>query len=197
MAAMTTFAGFQPPIPARRKFDLYRMFAQYNRDTDTSLDLLRFSNILNEVAAWLLADIDSWVDIFDIDRALEGFIDAILADLGNPFAFDLTLIQKRKLAKVLVRIYKLKGTEPGIVTTLRFFLGVESDLIEFNDEDTWVLGDDELGVETFLGTGDQASLYSFDVEVDRELADEERRLLREIVDYMKPGHTHHIRTIEP
>lgn len=197
MAATTTFIGFQPPIPARRKFDLYRMFAQWNRDTDASLDLLRFSNILNEVAAWLLADIDSWVDIFDIDRASEDFIDAILADLGNPFAFDLTLIQKRKLAKVLVRIYKLKGTEPGVVTTLRFFLGVESDLIEFNDEDTWVLGDDELGVETFLGTDDQASIYSFDVEVDRVLTEEERRLLREIVDYMKPGHTHHIRTIEP
>lgn len=197
MAATTTFTGFQPAIPARRKFDLYRMFAQWNRDTDASGDLLRFSNILNEVVAWLLADVDSWVDVFDIDRAPEEFIDAMLLDLGNPFAFDLTLNQKRKLAKVLVRIYKLKGTETGIVTVLRFFLGVESELIEFNDEDTWVLGDDELGLETFLGTDDQASLYSFDVEVDRVLTEEERRLLRQIVDYMKPGHTHHVRTVEP
>lgn len=197
MAATTTFIGYQPSIPARRQFDLYRMFAQWNRDTDASLDLLRFSNILNEIVAWLLASVDLWVDIFDIDRAPEEFVDVILADLGNPFAFDLTLNQKRKLAKVLAQIYKLKGTEPGIVAVLRFFLGVESELIEFNDEDTWILGDDELGIGTFLGPSDQRSLYSFDVEVDRALTDEERRILREIVDYMKPGHTHHIRTIEP
>lgn len=197
MAATATFTGYQPAVPARRKFDIYRMFAQWNRDADASQDLLRFSNIVNEVVAWLLADIDRWVEIFDIDRAPESFVDAMLEDLGNPFAFDLTLNQKRKLVKVLVSIYKLKGTEPGIVSVLRFFLGVESNLIEFNDEDTWVLGDDELGIETFLGTSDQASIYSFDVEVDRELTEEERRLLREIVDYMKPGHTHHVRTIEP
>lgn len=197
MAATTTFIGYQPAIPARRKFDLYRMFAQWNRDVDASQDLLRFSNIVNEVVAWLLADVDRWVEIFDIDRAPESFVDAMLEDLANPFAFDLTLNQKRKLAKVLVSIYKLKGTEPGIVSVLRFFLGLEAILIEFHDSDSWILGDDELGIGTYLGTDDEASLYSFDVEVDRALTVEERRLLREIVDYMKPGHTHHIRTIEP
>ena len=197
MSAQTIFPGFQPAVPARRSFDVYRMFPRINRDADASQDLLRFSNVMNEVIAWLLADIDRWTEIFDIDRALERFVDVILVDLGNPFAFDLTLNQKRKLAKVLVRIYKLKGTDVGIIAALRFFLGVEALIIEYNDEDAWVLGEDELGIGTFLGTSILRAIYSFDVEVDRVLTDAERDQLREIVDYMKPGHTHHINTIEP
>ncbi len=197
MSATAIFTGYQPPIPARRSFDIYRMFAQINRDEDTTLDLLKFSNILNEVVAWLLVEVDRWTDIFDIDRAPEDFLDAILADLGNPFAFDLTVNQKRKLAKVLIRIYRLKGTEVGVVTVLRFFIGIEATIIEYNDEDTWILGESELGWDTWLGTSIQAALYSFEVEVDRALTDEELDILEQIVDYMKPAHTHHVATVEP
>jgi len=196
--AQAVFDAFQPQAPDRRNFCIYKMFAELNRREDESLDLLRFSNVLQDVVDLILCKIDEWVDILDIDTADEQFLDVILESLGNPFAFDLSENDKRKLARILVDIYKLKGTAPGICAAVEFFLGIAQCLIvEFNDLDGWVLGEDELGEGTFLGLDDSASLYSFDVEVDRTLSDEERRQLREIVDFMKPPHTHHINTVEP
>jgi phage tail-like protein len=48
----------------------------------------------------LLADVDRWPDIFDFERAPEGFLDLILRDLGNPFPFELDTMGKRRLASV-------------------------------------------------------------------------------------------------
>ena len=199
MSVTTTFTGFDPPKPARRSFDVYRMLAQINRDEDATRDLLRLANIINEVIELLLFDIDRWIDIFDINRADETFVDLLLDSLGNPFAFDLDLNKKRKLGLILVEIYKLKGTEPGICNTLRFFLGLECDLVEFNDssDDTWILGESELGVGSFLGLDTQRAKFAFNVIVDRALTAQERLIVNEIVDYMKPAHTHHILTVEP
>ncbi len=198
MSISTTFTGFDPPKPSRRSFDVYRMFPQINRDEDATRDLLRLANILNEVIELLLFDIDQFADIIDIDRAPEQFVEVILEHLGNPFAFDLDLNRQRKLALVLVPIYKLKGTEPGICNALRFFLALECEIDEYNDspDDTWVLGDSELGVGSILGLEDSRARYSFDVIVDRSLATAELSVLEQIVDYMKPPHTHHIKTVE-
>lgn len=198
MSASATFTGFDPLTPASRDVNVYRMFPQINRDEDDTRDLERWSNVLQDVIELLLYDIDRWTEVFDIDRAPEDFVDAILADLGNPFRFDLTLTQKRKLGKVLVEIYKLKGTEPGVCNVLHFFLGVQCDVVEYHDQDgIWSLGESELGIDSYLGLDESRSRYSFDVEVDTTLTDDQRRIVREIVDYMKPAHTHHIRTVEP
>ena len=197
MAAVATFVGFTPPQPDGRDFEIFRLFPQINREEDETRDLLRFANVMQELFNLVLADIDRFVDIFDVDRAPEGFLDAMLADLGNPFSFDLDANGKRKLIRVLVGIYRLKGTTPGVVNTLRFFLGLESAVVDFNDEDQWVLGESELGTETFLGVDDLFAIYSFDVEVDRVLTPDERDLVRTIVDFIKPAHTHHINTLEP
>jgi len=199
MSVTTTFIGFDPPKPARRSFDVYRLFPKINREEDATKDLLRWANVLNEVIELLLYDVDTWVEIFDINRAEEQFVDALLEALGNPFSFDIDLNKKRKLGLLLVEIYKLKGTEPGICNTLRFFLGVECQIVEFNDspEDTWNLGDSELGVGTYLGLDSSRARYSFDVLLDRALTDQERRIVEEIVDYMKPAHTHLINIVEP
>lgn len=196
-AISSSFVGYAPPTPWNRVWDYYRMLPRLNRDEDTSQDLLRFVRCLQEVGDLLLYDIDRWVDIFDLDRCPEIFLDAILADLGNPFAFDLTIAEKRKLARILVPIYKLKGTNIGVESVLRFFLDVTATVQEHYDGFGWRLGDSELGIDTWLGLDDRRSIYSFDVVVDRVLTDSERDLLRDIVDYMKPPHTHHIRTVEP
>lgn len=192
------FNGFESSIPAERDFDLWRIgLAQINREEDGTHDLRRFIRCLQEPLNRLLVSIDKWVTNFDIDHSPEAFLDAILEDLGNPFAFDLTINQKRKLARILIEIYTLKGTEPGIVNVLRFFLGIESEILEYHDDEVWILGDDELGYSTYLGQDSRKSLYSFDVIVDRELTYDEKKQLRQIVDYMKPAHTHHINTVEP
>ncbi|MCG8419964.1 MAG: phage tail protein, partial [Proteobacteria bacterium] len=104
------FTGFIPPNrPATRDFVLINLLPQVNRDRDTTGDLERFLSIVQDVFDLLLADIDRFPDIFDPDRAPERFVDAMLCDLGNPFAFDLTLIQKRRLATLLVELYRQVG----------------------------------------------------------------------------------------
>ena len=191
------FIGYRPRRPARRRFDLWRMLPKHNRRQDTTGDLRRFIACLQEVTDLLLSDIDRFADLYDIERAPERFVDLILHDLGNPFAFELDLGAKRRLAASLVDMYRLKGTAPGIVRAVRFFLGVEVTAITAFASETLVLGESELGVDWVLGPSDRFARYAFEVHVDRVLTDVEHRHLRRIVQYLKPAHTHFVALIEP
>ena len=102
------------------------MLPTHARRDDETGDLRRFIARLQEVTDLLLASTDRWPEIFDLERAPEPFVDAILADLGNPFGFLLDLAAKRRLAGALVQMYRLKGTKVGIQRALRFFLEIES-----------------------------------------------------------------------
>lgn len=195
-----TFTGFQPIIPDGRSFDLWRMVPRKNRDEDPG-DLLKFVRCLQEVTDLLLCQIDTWTEIIDPDRAPEAFVDAILADLGNPFEFDLDEADKRRLVRILVPIYQQKGTGVGIVNAVRFFLGVEVSIFAFNTSG-WILGEDELGDSitegtAILGPGTTVALYSFDIESPVALTPEQRQQIRDIANYMKPAHTHLINITEP
>ncbi len=192
-----SFIGSRPRRPARRRFDLWRMLPKHNRRQDTTGDLRRFIACLQEVADHLLADVDRFAALYDIERAPERFVDLILRDLGNPFAFEIDLGAKRRLAASLVDMYRLKGTAPGIVNAVRFFLGVEVTAITAFASETLVLGESELGVDWVLGPSDRFARYAFEVHVDRVLTDVERGHLRRIVQYLKPAHTHFVALIEP
>jgi hypothetical protein len=134
--------------------------------------------------------------VIDPDLAAELFLDLMLLDLGNPFPFDLSLVDKRRLLNVLVAIYREKGTAVGIKNAIRFFLGLEVDVIAYSGE-ALVLGESLLGEDWVLGPAGSFAAYSFEVVVPRALAAEGRRRLRAIVDYMKPAHTHLARIVEP
>lgn len=190
------FRGFQPATPSRRRFRLWEMLPKHNRREDDTGDLWRFISCLQEVTDLLLSEIDRFTDIFDIERAPENFLDLILLDLGNPFIFELDALQKARLASTLVELYKQKGTEKGIVNAIRFFLGIEVEVLPLT-ADLLGLGEAKIGVNWILGPSDRAALYSFDVRVIRELTVTERRQIRTIVDYMKPAHTHFISLLEP
>jgi hypothetical protein len=60
-----------------------------------------------------------------------------------------------------------------------------------------VLGESELDVDWELGPSDRFSRYAFDVEVARALTDHERQIVREIVEWSKPAHTHFVELVEP
>ena len=59
------------------------------------------------------------------------------------------------------------------------------------------LGEAEIGVNWILGTSDRYALYSFNIRVDRELSETEMKQIRDIVELVKPGHTHFIELIVP
>ncbi len=192
-----TFTGFRPARPRTRKFDLWRMLPKHNRRDDQTGDLFRFIACLQEVTDLLLADVDRWPDIFDLERAPEPFVDLILRDLGNPFPFELDAMGKRRLASVLVEMYRQKGTAKGIRNAIRFFLGIDIAAITPFNAETLILGESELGIDWVLGPSDRFARYAFNVEVSRVLTDRERRQLRAIVEYLKPAHTHFVDLVEP
>ncbi len=184
------FVGFECPQPAGRTFSLIDMVPDLNVAEDETGDLARFVAVIQEVVDLLLCDVDRWVEIIDVDLAPEPFVDAMLFDLGNPFEFDLTLIDKRRLARLLVPIYRQKGTADGIVNAIRFFLGIETTLVYPAFGDVWTLGVDLLGIGSFLGTSDAAARYSYRIVSPVLLTDEQRSQMLRIARYMHPAHEH-------
>jgi len=191
------FTGFRPARPPERRFDLWSMMPKHNRRDDTTGDLRRFIACLQEALDLLLVDVDRFPDLFDLERAPEPFLDAILADLGNPFPFDLDALGKRRLASVLVEMYRQKGTAVGIRNAVRFFLGIDLEAITPFAGTTLVLGESELGIDWELGPSDRFARYAFDVAVGVVLTDEQRAQIRAIVNYLRPAHTHFVDLHEP
>jgi phage tail-like protein len=191
-----SFLGFAAEPPAPRHFDLWSMLPRHVRRADTTGDLAAFIACLQDVSDLLLASVDRWPDILDLERAPEPFVDAMLADLGNPFDLALDLPARRRLVGSLVQMYQHKGTAAGIVDALRFFLGIEAHVVAYAGE-ALVLGESLLGVDWILGPSDRWARYAFDVEVDRELTGDERRHVRAVVDLLRPAHTHFVHLVEP
>lgn len=195
---VATFVAFTPPPPDGRAFDIYHdlLPAKARRD-DKTKDLFRFISVLQDTLNVLLYDVDRWTQIIDHRVAPEQFIDAILYGLGNPFTFTLSLADKRRLASVLVQMYRRKGLAEGIEEVVLFFLGLVVEVRPCLAGDGWILGESELGEDTILGSGDQALLYSFEIESLIPLTDDQRRAIAVIANYMKPAHTHLKEIIEP
>jgi len=207
------FNAFAPAFPKGRRFRLFEMLPEINRREDANQDLEVFVGIFQEITNLLLSLVDRWSDIIDLDLAGEGFLDAMLVDLGNPFSeFDLTTIDKRRLLRVLVSMYKLKGTPIGIVDVVRFFLGIEITIEIFNGFDAWELTDagadptvgNELGDDftdafdpAYFGPGPDG-LYSFIVDSPYALLTvEQRSRIASIAELMKPAHTHLVAITDP
>jgi phage tail-like protein len=196
VAGAARFTGFVPVQPSSRTFELYGLLPEINRREDETQDLQHFLACLQEVTDLVLHDIDRFTDILDPDVAPEAFLDLMLGELGNPFPFDFSVTDKRRLVNLLVAIYREKGTAAGIANAIRFFLGLEILITTFSGEGL-ILGESLLGVDWVLGPSLRFSAYAFEVVVPRVLEAEERRRLRQIVEYMKPVHTHFARLVEP
>lgn len=138
------------------------------------------------------------VDLSNITNIDESrAIDIILTNLGNPFPFFiLTESQKRSLARALVPMYRKKGTEEGIEQAVLFFLGLVCEVVDFTSEDDmWLLGESELGEDTYLAPSvEGADLFFFIVEFDECLTIQQTEQAVRVIDFMKPGWTHYIIT---
>jgi phage tail-like protein len=191
-----TFTGFVPAAPPGRAFNLYDLLPQINRREDQTGDLQHFLACLQEVTNLLLYDVDRFTDLIDPDLAPELVLDLMLAELGNPFRFELQVADKRRLLNVLVAIYREKGTGAGIVNAIRFFLGLEVGLTAYAGE-ALRLGESKLGEDWILGPSNAFASFAFEVVVPRALEPDERVRLRQVVEYMKPAQTHFARLVEP
>ncbi len=132
-------------------------------------------------------------NITNIDKTRA--IDIILTNLGNPFPFFiLTESKKRSLARTLVPMYRKKGTAVGIEQALLFFLQHTARVVDFSDPgDVWVLGESELGEDTFLAPSTEGpELFFFVVEFDVCLTDVEKDQATRVIDFMKPGWTSYV-----
>lgn len=203
---IANFNAYSPPFPNGRRFRLIEFLPSLNRGEDAQQELNVFMAVFQDVLNLLLVSIDKWSNIIDLDLAPEVFLDAMLMDLGNPFTeFDLTEIDKRRLLRVLVAIYKLKGTGVGIINVVRFFLGIEVTIDVINAYEGWELTEE--GADASIGnelsdivedSPDPAEfgpgtdlVYSFIVHSPYViLTDEERARITSIAELMKPGHTH-------
>lgn len=182
--------------PSDRDFLLWWLLPAKHRSDDYSGDLqLLVEQVLQPIVDELLVYVDHWTDIVDPDTAPEGVLDRMLADLGNPFPFDLTVAQKRALAQTLVDLYRTVGTAPGLEAVIRFFVRIEATVIP-HMATAWELGVDELGVGTYLGEVG-GGLYSFDVQVTQALTDFERDAVTWLAERMKASHEHLIQIVEP
>ena len=194
------YLAFRRQQPAGRLADLWRMLPEENRRVDTEGLLRKLILCFQDVHDLLLDMVDQWPQVWQVDKAPEPFLDAILAEMGNPFAeMATTYDEKRRLVGVLTTIYRQKGTAQGIINAVRFFVGIDVEIDVFNQrENFWELGFDQLGIETFVapGKGDRA-WYSFWVVSPLILTDDDRTKVIAIADYMKPGHTHILGIQEP
>lgn len=186
--------------PPGRNMSLVDAIPNCNYREDASRDLERFMRCLDEARSILLHDIDRFNELMDPDLAPDEALDVLLAHLGNPFRFASSLApqDKRRLIAALKQIYNRNGTEFGVEAVINFILGVQVNVRPFAGvEGYWVLGMRALGVDTILAPGTQYLLYSFEVISPIDLTDAQRAILIEIVEYMKPAHTHFIRLLEP
>jgi phage tail-like protein len=190
--ATFTAVGEQPPD---RQFHVTELLPPVAIQEDETGDYLRWMGVVQDIFELLLRHVDRWPDIIDPELAPEPFVDAMLQDLGNPFTFELTLLEKRKLALLLVPIYKSKGTARGIKGAIRTLMGLEVTL-SYPYFSGGRLGVAKLD-ESFILAGSQRHAYSYRIHSPRALTDVERSRITEIAKYMQVAHEHLIGIVEP
>lgn len=187
----------------------------HNFRIDSTQDLTRFlDEVLKPTLELLCAEAERWKRQIDPDTADENTVDAMLRDLGNPFevAFGQSLDRRRQLVRLLVPIYKAKGSADALQDVVRTITGISATVVFPATILSWDLGVDVIGDTpadppvppnpnftdfAFLGSSPDFTFYSFQIEVDRILTPEEREIVTEIVKLVKPAHTHFVGFLEP
>jgi len=187
------FTSWIPNQVPRRSFRLWDLIPEINKSDDTSQDLERFVRSIDEVTQVMLKDVDDFGSLLDPTATKVKALDAMLAHLGCPFTFINTLSaqKKRDLVPLLVPMYKQKGTSKGIENAVLFFLGKTVTVTPwYIPTDTWELGESELGFNTYLGPSQSFVRYSFYLDHTEELTAAQQAIITEIVNAIRPAHTH-------
>jgi phage tail-like protein len=198
-----SFVAFAPNWPPTRSMFLWDYVPTINKAEDTSEHLERFILCIQDQLDTTLSAIDNWTNILDLDHAPEAYLDLMLLDLGNPFAFEsLTEGDKRALLGMLVKMYQLKGTDPGIKAAVRFFMGFDSQISLFRSSGS-LLGSHTVPIDLLndsfvLGGGgphDFALTVATTDPAGRALTALESSRIGKIVDVVKPVMSRFVRPI--
>jgi len=124
-------------------------------------------------------------------------LDFLLHKMGNPFRFDLTELQKRRLAAALMQIYQQKGTPDVIEDTIAFFTGIQVFLREYNTWTWWIMGTDKLGRTTVLGPGSDWERNAYEIVSPISLTDDQKAQMIDIAKFLQLVGFHLVRIVEP
>jgi len=175
---------------------LYNLLPELYRIADESNDyvLRELLDACEVELDGLIEDLENWVSLWIAEKCPENIIDHLLRGLGNPFRFELSLAQKRKLVSLLVHIYKVKGTRAGIIDVIRLFQNLQIIMEEPWCENHWQVDMfDLLEDDTYMAPDPQDDphwVYHFFVISSTELEQEQVDTMWNLINYMKPAHTH-------
>ena len=189
------FTSWQLKQVPNREWDLWSLIPAYNKDKDSTQDLERFIKSLDESAQLLLHDVDQFGALLDPLSTKDAVVDVMLESLGNPLRFvgGLDLDKKRDLLSLLVPMYKLKGTAKGVENAVQFFIGKTVTVVPWVlPADTWTLGSSVLGYNAYIGPSKSYVRYSFRLQHTEDLTDTDKSRIEEIVDFIRPAHTHFV-----
>jgi len=187
----------------------YAAMREEDRRKDAqSGDLRKMIGICQDVADLTLGMVDRFYFLNDPALAPEEWLDELLGDMGNPFADLVTDVgKKRVLALLLLQFYQLQGTAEGIEAVVRFVFDLDPVTVIPFWPTTMILGQvggdagegdgSELGEDWVLGPSGAWALYSFNLEVPRQLTVDEKRQIRQVVNWMKQEREHFMDFVEP
>jgi phage tail-like protein len=141
----------------------------------------------------LLDDVHRFMLMWDIDKCEERFLPYIAAQLGWDLDRSLDPYLQRKIVKLIMTIYKQKGTKKGIIAVIYLLMQINVTITDINDKlDGWRIGRDHIGYDTRIACGAKSSnMYLFYVIWPRQLAVSEIAAAHQIVTWMRPVHSHH------
>jgi phage tail-like protein len=214
MPTTITFTAYRPPQPPGRRWTLLAMLPQKNRTDDTTGDLALLCAVLQDPVDLILGQVDAWPLVIDLELTPEFFLAAFLAQLGNPFdltQFALTPLQMRRLAAILMQLYREKGTDPGILDVIGFFLNLDVTIRCYVRDTCWrvgcpgfYVGSGTVGTTYDPGTcvvgPDAASMrweFGFEVLSPVGLTAAQRAQMTTLINLWKPATAEFIRIVEP
>lgn len=137
--------------------------------------------------------VDDFTTIFDADRCNAQYLPYLAKEFGWDLDTNLTEYHQRKIVKLLMAIYREKGTKQGIISLIYLMLAVEATVTDINDYWVgWQIGIHQIGMTTHIGIGEQEPyMYHFYVNFPRALSTSERLAAHTLVKFMRPVHTHY------
>jgi len=140
--------------------------------------------------------VDDFTTIFDVDKCEAKYLPYLAHQFGWELDTNLTEYLQRKIVKLLMAIYREKGTKQGIISMIYLMLGITVKIRDINDyRKGWRIGVHRVGVNTYIWIGQKSILmYLFFVDSPCLLSDSQYRAMDILITWCRPIHTHHIIT---